>query len=146
MYKQQRGDFLNKSNNKSVTPSNEQTVWNRGERTAFHVRYLPRLPLGNVGIECSSMRKHYTQRGEFYKNKSNNKSVTPASMNKKCGTEVDVLLVIFVACPVCHLEMSALNAPASLNTTHPPKRRKQWTRNKVKARNDQKMHVPQQQG
>ena len=45
--------------NKSVTPSNEQTVWNRGGRTASHCRHLPRLPIGNVGIECSSTGKHY---------------------------------------------------------------------------------------
>ena len=44
---------------KSVTPSNEQTVWNRGGRTGIHVRHLPRLPLGNVCIEGTSIIKHY---------------------------------------------------------------------------------------
>ena len=44
-----------------MTPSNEQTVWNRGGRTFSHGRHLPRLPLGNVGIEGTSTIKHYTQ-------------------------------------------------------------------------------------
>tara|TARA_B110000090_G_C13225010_1_gene386338 strand:- start:70 stop:276 length:207 start_codon:yes stop_codon:yes gene_type:complete len=43
-------------------------------------------------------------------------------------TEVDVLAYMFVTIPVSHLEMSALKAAALLNTTHHPKRRKQWAR------------------
>ena len=42
-------------------------------------------------------------------------------MNKKCRTAVDVLYSMVVTCPVCHLEMSALNAAAPVNTTHHPK-------------------------
>jgi hypothetical protein len=52
------GVNLKKSKNKSVTPSNEQTVWNRGGRTGGHVHHLLHLPLGNVGIECNSILKH----------------------------------------------------------------------------------------
>jgi hypothetical protein len=48
---------------KSVTPSNEQTGWHRGGRTAIHLRHLPRLPLGNVGIEFISTPKHYSRKG-----------------------------------------------------------------------------------
>ena len=43
----------------SVSPSNEQTVCNRGGRTGIHARHLPRLPLGKVGIEGTSSIKHY---------------------------------------------------------------------------------------
>ena len=32
---------------------------NSGGRTGLHGRHLPRLPLGNVGIEGSSISKHY---------------------------------------------------------------------------------------
>jgi len=34
-------------------------VWNKGGRTVFHGRHLPRFPLGNVGIEVTSTFKHY---------------------------------------------------------------------------------------
>ena len=37
-------------------------------------------------------------------------------MNKQCETEVDVLDCMDVTFPVSQLEMSALNAPASINT------------------------------
>jgi len=50
------------------------------------------------------------------------KSATP-SMNKQCGTAVDVLPFMFSTCPVCQLEMLALNAAALENTTHHPKNR-----------------------
>jgi hypothetical protein len=121
----------------------------RGGRTVIHVRHLPRLPIGNVGIEGTSTLKHYpppetsntmdTRRwraindpnnnntGVNLKKNQNNKSVTRPT-NKQCGTEVDVLPFMFVTSPVCHLEMSALNAAVFINTTHHPKRRKQWTR------------------
>jgi len=50
-----------KIKNKSATPaSNEQVARNRGGRTGRHARHLPRLPLGNIGIECTSTTKHYT--------------------------------------------------------------------------------------
>ena len=55
-----RGKLKINQKNKSVTPSNEQTVWKHiGGRTLLHGRHLPRLPLGNVGIEVSSIFKHY---------------------------------------------------------------------------------------
>ena len=47
-------------------------------------------------------------------------------MTKQCGTEVDVLSDMDCTFPVSHLEMSALKAPADRNTTHHPKRQKQW--------------------
>jgi hypothetical protein len=51
-------------------------------------------------------------------------------------TEVDVLPYMSVTCPISHLEMSALKAPAPANTTHHPKRSKQWARRGGWARND----------
>ena len=54
-----RGELKITQKHKSVTPSNEQTVWNRGRRTVPHHRHLPRLPLRNVGIEGISILKHY---------------------------------------------------------------------------------------
>ena len=43
-----------------MTPSNEQSSGgNRGGRTGLHGRHLPRLPLGNVGIEGTNRSKHY---------------------------------------------------------------------------------------
>ena len=42
-----------------MTFHEKQTVWNRGGRTLKHVRHLPRLPFGNVGIEGTSPIKHY---------------------------------------------------------------------------------------
>ena len=62
MQKQQTagGELKRNQNNKSVTPSNEQNSGgNRGGRTLIHGRHPPRLPLGNVGIEGTSLCKHY---------------------------------------------------------------------------------------
>ena len=83
--------------------------------------------------------KQQTAGGELKRNQKN-KSVTPSNETNSVETEVDVLYRMSVTSPVSHLEMSALKAAAFLNTTHHPKRRKEWA-GKVEGKKGCKKHT-----